>query len=68
MAIWQRPKEVIGGPLYVLLLVPLSYTDLFLSYQITRRIAIDYGQKHNKAWHTNMPMYDRHLDYPRLKR
>ncbi|KAF9453152.1 alpha/beta-hydrolase [Macrolepiota fuliginosa MF-IS2] len=23
---------------------------------ITRRIAVDYGQKHNKAWHTNMPL------------
>ncbi|KAJ7062248.1 Alpha/Beta hydrolase protein [Mycena amicta] len=43
------------------LMLALGYNEYVtqggdLGFQITRRIACNYGGKHSKAWHTNFPM------------
>ncbi|KAJ7626640.1 Alpha/Beta hydrolase protein [Mycena polygramma] len=46
------------------LMLALGYSEYVtqggdLGFQITRRIARNYGEKHSKAWHTNFPIAQR---------
>lgn len=50
----QLHRAEIGDTGYVSM-IAFSLSQHVPSFQITRHMAAEYGGKHDKAWHTNMP-------------